>query len=374
MAVTLPSDPITARLESLLDRARTLESEGVPYPTSQIRDAVEMALAEGDAEKAASVLKGAETLYSKAARDWTWVRELLARADELRELAESVGMDLTVLESRVGKPREQLRSAPLSAGSLERAAASASLALAILNDAIPKYCIQEAQKLGESIRRARDRGEDVTEVTGQFRRLLAAIQEDHLSISTKRLVETRHAVARIPSAPSVGPLPSIEEEEILREARTLARRLHRIRGKARDAKSAARLMSQVRAALSDDRRFGSPEEEIEGLWNEVDRLTKERALAGGLTPPEPDEEELPETEADVPEGATRGAAAATPAAAPPATPPPDAEGTDPANPRRAAGRLPPAVGIVPPVPLERDTETDPAAPVRRRGRDRAART
>ncbi|MCI4318084.1 MAG: hypothetical protein L3J96_06045, partial [Thermoplasmata archaeon] len=38
----------------------------------------------------------------------------------------------------------------------------------------------------------------------------------------------------------------------------------------------AKLMAEVRAALSEDRRYGTPEEEIEALWTEVDRLTKER--------------------------------------------------------------------------------------------------
>ncbi|HTT26508.1 MAG TPA: hypothetical protein VMH90_06075, partial [Thermoplasmata archaeon] len=130
MAVTVADGSLEERLEILLARAKILESEGVPYPTDQIRQAVQLAVAEGDPEKALSVLKRAESLYAKASRDWMWVRELLARADELKGLAVRVGMDVTLLESRVGRPREQLAGATLSAGSLERAAASASLALA----------------------------------------------------------------------------------------------------------------------------------------------------------------------------------------------------------------------------------------------------
>ena len=38
-------------------------------------------------------------------------------------------------------------------------------------------------------------------------------------------------------------------------------------------------MSQVRAALSEDRRYGTPEEEIETLWLEVDRMTRENRRA-----------------------------------------------------------------------------------------------
>ncbi|MCI4317557.1 MAG: hypothetical protein L3J96_03385, partial [Thermoplasmata archaeon] len=219
MAVMVADGSLEARLDMLLSRAKVLESEGVPYPSAQIRQAVELAIAEGAPEKALSVLKRAESLYAKASRDWMWVRELLTRADELKGLAERVGMDITLLDSRVGRPREQLAGAPLSAGSLERAAASGSLALAILNDALPKFCVQEAQKLGESIRRARDRGEDVELATAEFRRLLTAIQEEQLPITAQRLLDARRSVARIPTAPSVGPLPSAEEEEILREAR-----------------------------------------------------------------------------------------------------------------------------------------------------------
>ncbi|MCI4372866.1 MAG: hypothetical protein L3K02_04395, partial [Thermoplasmata archaeon] len=62
---------------------------------------------------------------------------------------------------------------------------------------------------------------------------------------------------------------------------------------ARDAGSAARLMTQVRAALAEDRRYGTPEEEIESLWLEVDRLTREHRRAGEAPPggkrPEADE-------------------------------------------------------------------------------------
>jgi hypothetical protein len=358
MAVTVSEGSVEERLELLVARSRVLEGEGVPYPTDQIRQAVLMAMAEGDPEKALSVLKRAETLYSKASRDWMWVRELLARADELKGLAERVGMDITLLESRVGRPREQLASGGLSAGSLERAAASASLALAILNDALPKFCVQEAQKLGESIRRARDRGEDVTTATAEFRRFLVAIQEEQLAITAQRLLDARRAVARIPSAPSVGPLPTAEEEEILREARNLSRRLHRIRGKARDAQSAARLMTQVRAALSEDRRFGTPEEEIEDLWSEVDRLTKERTLAaGGAAVP------TPEGAPDEAEGAGLENSSAIPLTAPPLT-----------RARTNGDRVPVAIGIVPPAPVETTPEGELAAGRRRRRREPSAGT
>jgi HAMP domain-containing protein len=271
------------RLEAVAQRGAALESEGLPFPTGHIRDAFEKAAAEGQVEAATNVLKRGEALLARAGTDWTWVRELLRRADELRTVAGTIGVDLAILDSRVGNPRKRLMAEPLSSGSLEKAAASASLALAVLNDAVPKFCVQEAQALGMSIRRARDRGEELGDAAKSFSRLLQAIQDQNLPTAAQRLVETRRAVARIPRAPALPPLSPREEEEILLEARNLARRLQRIKGKARDASSAARLMAQVRAAISEDRRYGTPEEEIEQLWAEVDRLTQEKrkvTLAG----------------------------------------------------------------------------------------------
>lgn len=274
-----PVAELRSRLERISSQGQALELEGLPFPTAQILQSFEQAVQAGAVEKAALVVKGAENLLAKVLQDWTWVRELLRRADELRVIASTLGVDVQHLDARVGNPRVRLQTDPLSSGSMEKAAASASLALAVLNDTIPKFCVQEAQNLGESIRRARNRGEDVRESAHLFTQLLQAIQDQSLALSAQRLVETRRAVSRIPRAPAL-PAPSPhEEEEILLEARNLARRLQRIKGKARDAHSAARLMAQVRAALSEERRYGTPEEEIEALWLEVDRITRERKLA-----------------------------------------------------------------------------------------------
>lgn len=277
---SLTPSALRARLDALVQRGQALETEGLPFPTTNIREAFDQALEEGELQAAADVVKRANALLTRAAADWTWVRELLRRADELRAIAGAIGVDLGLLDNRVGNPRKRLMAEPLSSGSLEKAAASASLALAVLNDAVPKFCVQEAQALGVSIRRARDRGEDVAEAVRSFSRLLQSIQDQNLPTTAQRLVETRRTVARIPRAPALPPLSPREEEEILLEARNLARRLQRIKGKARDASSAARLMAQVRAAISEDRRgYGTPEEEIEQLWAEVDNLTRERNRA-----------------------------------------------------------------------------------------------
>jgi hypothetical protein len=283
------------RYDAFLTRAQGLEADGVPFPTLQIQSSYDEAVAEGSYPKAETVLKRGEALVEKVSRDWTWVRELLRRADELRAIAGTIGVDLALLDARVGNPRKRLLAEPLSSGSLEKAAASASLALAVLNDAMPKFCVQEAQKLGVTIRQARNRGEDVGVAAASFSRLLQAVQDQNLPTSAQRLVETRKAVARIPRAPALPRMSENEEEEILLEARNLARRLQRIKTKARDAHSAARLMSQVRAALSEDRRYGTPEEEIEQLWLEVDRLTREHRRAAEAPPgaPRRDRDERP---------------------------------------------------------------------------------
>ena len=272
------------RIDSVLQRGRALEAEGLPFPTESVAETFRQAVEEGELRAASDVLKRAEALLQRAGTDWTWVKELLRRADELRTIAGTIGVDLGLLDSRVGNPRRRLMAEPLSSGSLEKAAASASLALAVLNDAVPKFCVQEAQALGVSIRRARDRGEDVAEAVQMFSRLLQAIQDQNLATTAQRLVETRRTVARIPRAPALPPLSPREEEEILLEARNLARRLQRIKTKARDASSAARLMAQVRAAISEDRRgYGTPEEEIEQLYAEVENLTRERNRAAAVT-------------------------------------------------------------------------------------------
>ncbi|MCI4322263.1 MAG: hypothetical protein L3K05_08180 [Thermoplasmata archaeon] len=330
MATTQGADP-SERLRRLVDQGRKLEAEGLPFPTDQIRTGVETALAEGDREQALKLLLRAETLYASASRDWSWVYALLKRADEFRDVALRLGLDLEHLDARVGNARDRLKGAPLSQGSLEKAAASASAALAVLNDTIPKFCVQEAQKLGVQIRVAKNRGEDVSEATRAFSKFLRSAQDEHLLATAHQLLEVRRAVARLPRAPTVGGVPAsgvAEEEEILLEARKLARRLQRIKGKATDAHSAARLMTQVRAALSEERRYGTPEEEIEALWNEVDRLTKERKspTKPGPSPVHP----LPVT--------SPAATSPAPALAPPVPPVPEV-------------RPPPgALGDVPPTP------------------------
>jgi hypothetical protein len=284
MPAASPFKELRHRLEPVEARGLELQAEGLPFPTIQVRDAFEAAVRAGSVEDATQVVKRAETLLSRATRDWVWIRELLQHVDELRSIAETIGVDLAHMDSRVGNPRGQLMGEPLSVASLQKTAAAATLALAVLSDAVPKFCVHEAEALGVWIRRARDRGEEVGPAVLAFSRLLRSLQEDNLPMAAQRLADARREVARIPRAPAVPSLSTEEEEEILLEARNLARHLHRIKGRARDASTAVRLMTQVRHALSEERRTGSPEEEIEALWNEVDRLTREKKLAGAGPP------------------------------------------------------------------------------------------
>ena len=274
-----PFPELRRRLGEVEARAQFYQAAGLPFPTGQTLTEYDQAVRAGDVARAEAVVKRAETLLARADQDWGWLSELLQRVDGLRGIADTVGLDLARIDAQVGNPRGQLLAEPLTPASLEKAAAGASFALAVLNDALPKYIVQEAQSLGVSIRRARDRGEDVRAVAAAFSALLRSLQEPVLGVSAERLAEVRRLVARIPRAPAVAAVSPEEEDEILREARNLARRLHRIKTSAHDATDAVRLISQVRQALSEDRRVVSPEEEVEALWAEVDRLTKEKRLA-----------------------------------------------------------------------------------------------
>ncbi len=310
-----PFPELRRRLGEAEERAMRYQSQGLPIPTGQLANEFDAAVRAGDVARAEATVKRLEVLLARADQDWSWLSELLQRVDGLRGVADTVGLDLARIDARVGNPRAQLLSEPLTPTSLEKAAAGASFALAVLNDAIPKYLLQESQALGVSIRRARDRGEDVREAVVAFSALLRSLQEPVLGASAERLVESRRAVARIPRAPPVAAVSSDEEDEILSEARNLARRLHRIKTRAHDAGDAVRLISQVRQALSEDRdrRYASPEEEVEALWGEVERLTEEKRLAAtgtsaaqepGVEPEEGDEgdeEEEAEEEAAEPE-------------------------------------------------------------------------
>lgn len=279
------STALAVRVNGVVRQAETLQAEGIPYDSAGFIAEVKGQVAQRDMAGAITTVRRAEALLHKTLRDWTWLKALLGRVDELRDLASRTGVDLEVVDQRLGNARHQLQTLPLADGSLEKAAASASLALVVLNDTLPKFYTQESQQLAKSIHDARERGEDVREAGVRLAQLLQALREGRLPDIGQRFLELRRAVTRIPRAPAVPPhLQQREEEEILLEARNLARRLNRMKYRARDAQGAARLMNQVRAALAEDRRYGSPEEELEELWGEVDRLARERSDALAAPP------------------------------------------------------------------------------------------
>ncbi len=383
---TSPFPDLRRRLEEAEARAKPFQDEGLPFPTGQFLNEFDQAVRAGDVARAEGVVKRAEALLARASEDWGWLKELLQRVDGLRAIADTVGLDLARIDAQVGNPRGQLLSEPLTPASLEKVAAGASFALAVLNDALPKYIIQEAQALGVSIRRARDRGEDVQGAVAGFTALLRALQEPVLGTSAERLVDVRRAVARIPRAPAVAAVSPEEEDEILREARNLARRLHRIKTRAHDATDAVRLITQVRSALSEDRRYVSPEEEVEALWAEVARLTEEKRLAAAgppletrsdrskaRTPPalaapedEEEDEETDEEEEAGPAPPPSRPIVAAPMGRPPPSPPARALPPRPAPPSEPVRSPPPryALPIVPPVrPLSDEQAVTPPPPV-----------
>ncbi|MCI4349879.1 MAG: hypothetical protein L3J93_06670, partial [Thermoplasmata archaeon] len=208
-------------------------------------------------------------------------------------------------------------------------------AISGIEKAIPRHGSAEARKLSDRIQAAKRRGEEVGEATAEFDRLLDALRRREVFDIAARLVETRRSVGRIAIEPTLSLRTSDEEEEILLEARILARRIHRIKRNVRDAQSAARLMSHVRAALSEDRRYGTPQDEIDQLWDEVARLTRDRGPAE--TPPP----ETPETPGPpAPKEEETPGSLPVDAVAPP-EPPAAEESASPADPppkRREAGR------------------------------------
>ncbi len=270
------TDAATAdRVTELLRRAGELEEQGVPFPTESIRTAIEKAVATNDTVKTGYVLDRAERLLVGTLKEWEPVERAISKAEVLRTTAEELGIGVAHLDANVGNPRAFVQAGPISAELFRNAERMATTSIELLRRAIPERAVAEARKLGVSIQAAQRRGEDVQEATTAFRALLAAVRGEPSPVLVQRLSAVRRAVQRIPSPPAIA-FPEIDDaDEILLEARILARRINRIKRNARDAQSAARLMAHVRAALAEDRRGGSPQEEIEELWGEVTRLTNQ---------------------------------------------------------------------------------------------------
>lgn len=286
-------DPLSARLASLSLQANALVQQGLPFPISQVHSLVTQLRDRGDMVRAEQTLERAERLFEQTTSHWKLLREQLRGLDELRGLAASAGLDLVEIDRKIGDPRELLRSGRLSEGLLEMASGRAAKALATLTEVLPQSLVPQTLAFARVIQAAKGRGEDVTEALERLDRVRRSLKARQLRGSVAGFLELRDAIRQIPKEPTVA-VPTGEEEEILREAQSLARRITRIKTRARSASQAARLMSEVRAALSEDRRAASPEEEIDELWDEVDRLSRER-LEAELSPlrPGPSPAQLP---------------------------------------------------------------------------------
>jgi hypothetical protein len=278
-------DPLTARLSALAMQANALVQQGMPFPFAQVQTLVTQLRDRGDVVRAEQTLERAERLLEQSLSHWKLLREQLRVLDELRALAASAGMDQGELDRRAADPRELLRTGRLSEGLLETASGQAAKSMVTITELLRRFLVPQTLGYARFIQSAENRGEEVGEAKARLERLRKSLHAGQLRGSVAAFLELREAIRQIPREPTVG-LPSGEEEEILREAQSLARRISRIKSRAHNASQAARLMSEVRAALSEDRRTATPEEEIDELWDEVDRLSRER-LEAELSPLRP---------------------------------------------------------------------------------------
>jgi len=282
MAASGPNvERLRGRLDALLARSIALERDGMPFPSDRIRQGIEQAIAQRELDRASKLIERGEQLLERLQKEFAGLQALLARLDRLRDLATRSGIDLSPLDARLGDVREGFRKAPLSAGALEKVAQSATLALTVLDESLPRFFLEEAKRLGVSIREARDRGEDVHRSTETLAVFLSDLKSAPIEQTAESFLELRKSVTKIPRTPTLASLPTTqEEEEILREARNLARRLNRMKARSPNAQSAARLIAEVRAALSEDRRaLPTAEEETDALWAEVRETAHEREVA-----------------------------------------------------------------------------------------------
>jgi hypothetical protein len=186
------------RIDTLTTRAARLRAEGLPFPIDRIRRAFEAAVAGGSRERAEAVVKLGETLLRRVGPEWTRVQDLLRRVDALRAITRTTGFSIPYFDTRLGDPRRGLISERLSSKSLDKAAEAASRSLAVLNKAVPTFCLQEARHLGKSIQHNRNLGEDVADATRSFSQLLRALRERDFGKAAHRMVDVRREVAASP--------------------------------------------------------------------------------------------------------------------------------------------------------------------------------
>ncbi|MCI4349299.1 MAG: hypothetical protein L3J93_03665 [Thermoplasmata archaeon] len=76
----MSADGLRERADAVLARASALEEEGLPFPTSTIRDAVEGALEAGESDRAKILVDRTELLVNQTAEHWAAIKELLEQA------------------------------------------------------------------------------------------------------------------------------------------------------------------------------------------------------------------------------------------------------------------------------------------------------
>jgi hypothetical protein len=271
--------PPRARLELYVMRARRLVAEGVPFPFEDVRRSVDADLVAGRRAEAVGALVRAERALEATSEAWAPIRDLLARDEMLREVASGLGLERPRVAGGADSPRALLRGRALDDHLLPQVRAAATASIRAVTADILELGIRESRKLGLRVRAGSQRGEDVGEAAEAFRRLVWTIGARAAVDVGERLAELRRATARIPSPPAY-PVPMTnEEQEVYSEARQFARRVHRVKQTTLDAQGAARLITHARADLSEERRAGTPQEEVEQLWGEVARLSREHREA-----------------------------------------------------------------------------------------------
>lgn len=277
--VPAPLAEARQRLNRVLARASPLEREGFPFGSLALRHAFEEEVRAASLEGAERIVQRAGELLELADRAWEPLRRLLADFDDLRDLAELSGMDLRQVDGLTGNPRAPLLGGTVSAEALRTAARHARLGLATLREALPSYLVEQARELGRWARDARGRGTEVGDVVREVERVVRALHDLDLRSAASAVGNARHAVARTEGPARVPSLAGPEEEAILREAHHLARRLAHFELGGRPG-GLGSFPAEGAPGTSDDRDgLLSPEDEIEALWDEVDRLVRDRELA-----------------------------------------------------------------------------------------------
>ncbi len=264
------------RLNATLARGAPFEREGFPLGSLALRNLFEEEVRGGSLAGAGAVVDRSAALVDLAERRWAQIERLLGDVDALRDLAGTAGMDLVRIDAKAGNPRELLLNRPPSEASLDAVARAAGTALATLREALPRYCVGQARALGQWARDARARGEDVDEAVEAVGRVVRSLHDLDLVSAVAAIAEARRLVVRSARPANPPTVPVTEEEAILREAHNLARRLSLAEPTAGADELTGRGAPANFLAASVPL---TPEEEVEALWAEVERLAHERELA-----------------------------------------------------------------------------------------------